>query len=200
MKKNKNTIKRNIIAVSATIFLLTITSCGNHKNEDAKDVAEDQNKEKFEKRDSQKDAQFLVDVAEINLKEIELGKLAETKSDNPDVKNLGKMMVTEHTKALEDLKKLAGQKSITIPETISDDGDKECDKLSKEKTADFNKDYCDKMVNGHKDAIKKFEDAANDRNDEDIRAFAATMLPVLRMHLDHAIACQKKCDEKMAVK
>src|ERR1044071_2120459 len=50
----------------------------NTKTEDPKDVAEEHNDAKFRK-ESEKEAQLMVDAADINLAEIELGKLAESK-------------------------------------------------------------------------------------------------------------------------
>ena len=63
------------------------------------------------------------------------------------------------------------------------------------KASDFDKEYCDMMVKGHKDAIDKFEKAINDASDPDIKAWASSMLPALRIHLDHSLTCQKKCEK-----
>ena len=45
-------------------------------------------------------SKILVNAAEINLEEIQLGQLAQKYSLNADVKSLGKMMETEHAKKL----------------------------------------------------------------------------------------------------
>ncbi len=58
---------------------------------------------------------------------------------------------------------------------------------------DFDKAYCDMMVDGHKKAVDRFESAAADSKDSDIRSWANSMLPILRSHLDHAMVCQAKC-------
>jgi putative membrane protein len=112
-----------------------------------------------------------------------------------DVKELGKMMVTEHGKALIDLKALADKKQITIPASITEDGQEAYKKLADKKGKDFDKEYCDMMVQGHKEAIEKFEKASTDAVDADIRSWAASMVPSLRTHLDHAITCQQKCEK-----
>src|SRR5688572_32420960 len=46
------------------------------------------------------------------------------------------------------------------------------------------KEYCDMMVKGHKEAINAFENAASNAYDADIKAWASSMLPSLRTHLD----------------
>ena len=181
-------------SASLILVLTTLPSCNNSKPEDTKEVAEEHNDAKFDNA-KEDDAKFLVSAAEINLEEINLGQLAQNNSMNADVKSLGKMMETEHTKALSDLQALAAKKQITIPTALTDDGMSASKKLMEMKASKFDKEYCDMMVNGHKDAISKFEKASTDATDADIRNWASSMLPALRTHLDHSLTCQKKCDK-----
>lgn len=174
---------------------------GDNRNEkDPKEVAENQNDEMLETRKAEKDAQFLVEAAEINLEEIQLGQLAQTKSTDAEVKKIGQMMVTDHTKALNEVKALAAKKGIQIPTTLTEDGQEAYKRLSDKKERYFNEDYCDVMVRGHKKAINKFEEAAKDATDSEIRTWASSMLPGLRTHLEHADICQSKDkdDKKVA--
>ncbi len=180
--------------VSAT--LLGVSACENSKKaEDTKEVAEEHNEAKFDDTKREKDAQFLVNAAEINLEEIALGQLAQNSSMMTDVKELGKMMESAHSKSLNDLKALAKKKIITIPTSATDDAKDAYEKLSSKSGSDFDIKYCDMMVKGHKDAISVFEKASTDSNDAEIKDWAASMLPELRKHLDHAITCQKKCEK-----
>ena len=59
----------------------------------------------------------------------------------------------------------------------------------------FDKEFCDRMVNGHKDVITLFEKASTDATDSDIKAWASESLPILRTHLDAAMTCKMKCDK-----
>jgi len=185
-----------VIFVSSIIF--GGASCEHKPSEEkaseevTKDVAVNQNDGKFNKSDDQKNAAFLVKAAEINLEEISLGKLALKKSTNKDVKDLGKMMETAHAKALADLQTLALKKGISIPTELPQDAKNVYDKLDGKSEKDFDKDYADKMVSGHKDAIDLFEKESTESTDEDIRTWATNMLPELRKHLDHSIALQEK--------
>ncbi len=182
-------------AAAMILFAVTFSSCNNPRNEDPKSVAEEHNEAKFDNA-NEDDAKFLVNAAEINLEEIQLGQLAQTQGTTAHVKELGKMMETEHTQALGDLKALAAKKQITIPTSLTDDGMSAKKKLMDTKASDFDKDYSNMMVDGHKDAISKFEKAANDSHDSEIRSWATSMLPALRTHLDHAITCQKECERR----
>ena len=113
-----------------------------------------------------------------------------------DVKELGKMMVTEHSKASSDLLSLAESKQISIPTTLTDAGLSAQKDLKEVDSKDFNKKYVDKMVSGHKDAISKYEDASTDAKDADIRNLASTTLPILRQHLDKFIVLQDKYEKR----
>ena len=184
-------LRLTFASASLILVLTTLPSCNNSKPEDTKEVAEEHNDAKFDNA-KEDDAKFLVSAAELNLEEIQLGQWAQNNSMNVDIKNLGKMMETEHTKALSDLQALAAKKQITIPTALTDDGMSASKKLMDRKASQFDKEYCDMMVNGHKDAISKFEKASTDAADADIKSWASASLPALRTHLDHSMTCQEK--------
>lgn len=180
-------------AFVASIFFLA--SCGNtEKQEDTKDVAEEHNDAKFQSNNGEMDAQFLVNAAEINMKEILLGQLAQQIGTAPHVKELGKMMEDAHKKSLDEVTALAKSKMITIPATPTDNVQVAYKSLNEKSGSDFDKAYADMMVSEHKDAISVFEIASAEGNDTAIRNWATAMLPGLRKHLDAAMDCKKKCD------
>jgi putative membrane protein len=174
--------------------LLGMLSCSNEtKTEDTKDIAETINEVKYENSNKEKvdEAQFLVDAAEINLEEIQLGKLAQKNSKIPGIISFGKMMEDAHTKSLNQLTALAKKKSISIPIAPTEESKKEYSKLSTKTGNEFDTEFSDKMVRGHKDAIKLFEKASEGSEDADIRKWAIETLPELRKHLEHAEAIEK---------
>lgn len=194
MKKiiQSNSFKTAFLAIA----LIGVTSCSNNqKPEDTKDVAEEHNEAKFDNTSKESDSQFLVDAAEINLEEIQLGQLAQQSSNMSVVKELGMMMEREHTKSLNDITALAGKKMITIPTSLTDDAKKAYEKLNKKSGKEFDEEYCEMMVKGHKDAVALFEKASTESTDSEIREWALSSLPTLRTHLDHSISCQKECEK-----
>jgi putative membrane protein len=194
--KNSRKLKSALFIIALiSITSFGMTSCDNKaKTEDTKEVAEDKNDAKMDGMKNEADAQFLVNVAEINQEEISLGKLAQEKGSMADVKDLGKMMVEAHTKAMTNLSELAMQKSISLPEAKTDDVNDAYKEMNEKSGKKFDEKYCEKMVDGHKDAISKFEKASNDAVDPDIKAMAANMLPELHKHLEMAEMCKKKCE------
>jgi putative membrane protein len=182
----------------ATFIISSIigtSSCTNNKTEDAKEVAEDKNEQKFNNNNNEKDDQFLVEAAEINREEISLGQLAQQKGTSSHVKELGKMLEDAHTKSMNDLTAMAKTKNISLPTAQTDNVKDAYNKLNGKSGNDFGKEYSSMMVNGHKKAIELFEKAAMDCTDLDIKAWARETLPSLRTHLDQAIICQKECEK-----
>jgi len=195
--------KLNILGktlLSATLFSLCIgvTSCKQEpKTEDPKEAAEDVNETKFEENDAKEDdSQYLVDAAETDLKEIEIGKLAQQKGVDADVKSYGKMLVDDHTKSLNEVKALAEKKQITLPAAVTEDGQDDYNKLNEKTGLDFDKKFAEMMVDGHEKNIDKSQKASEKANDEEIRMWAAAKLATLTKHRDHAKTLKTKVDSK----
>ncbi|KAF2335249.1 DUF4142 domain-containing protein [Flavobacterium nitrogenifigens] len=184
--------------LGAGLIIIFLQSCKNEtKQEDPKEVAEDANEAKFDSIDSKEDdSEFLVDQAEINLAEIEIGKLAQTKSTNPEVKKFGKMLVDEHTKSASEVSALAKAKNFTLPTSLTEEGQEEYNKLNEKSGADFDKKFADMMIEGHEKAIKKLNKAAKDANDQEVRTWASTNIAGLTAHLEHAKLLKQNLDKK----
>jgi putative membrane protein len=133
---------------------------------------------------SKDDAKFAVSAADGGIAEVELGTLAQQKAANAKVRDFGGMMVSDHSKANDEMKALAKSKGITLPTAIDSDEQKVKDDLSSKTGVDFDKAYVKNMIEDHKNDIKEFEDATKNLKDPDLKAFAVKTLPTLKMHLD----------------
>lgn len=131
------------------------------------------------------DADFTVAAANGGMTEVAVAKLAQTKTTNAKVKEFADMMVADHGKANDELMALAKSKNITLPNTISNDKQKEMEELNKKNGAGFDKAYVDAMVDGHKKTISLFEDESKNAKDPDLKAFVDKTLPTIKMHLQH---------------
>ena len=142
---------------------------------------------------SQEDADWAAKVANANMTEIELSKVAQTKAVNDRLKNFANMMVNDHTTAGDKLKQLAASKNITLPANLDGDSQKMLDNLNKKSGKDFDKAYTNDMLDGHKDAVDAFQKGSNNLQDADLKNFAAQTLPTIQMHQDSikAIAGKK---------
>ena len=131
-------------------------------------------------------SEFMTKAASGGMMEVELGNLAQQKAQSPDVKDFGKMMVTDHTKANDQLKQLAAQKNITLPDSMSDAHMDHVKELREKTGADFDDAYMDLMVSDHEEDVELFQDAAENLEDAEIKNFAATTVATLQKHLDRA--------------
>jgi putative membrane protein len=191
--KQLNYLKQTWIHVAFVAAILFMASCSDTtKAEDTKDVAEEQNDDAFDNNKQEKDAQFLVNAAEMDMEAIKLGQLAAQNGRSARAKDLGKMMEDAHTKSLQELTDLAKAKSITIPSSLTDNGQDAFSSLKEKTGNDFDQAYADMMVDKHDDAIDTYEIASNSSQDTDIKNWAAASLPGLRKHLDHSMDCQKQ--------
>jgi len=130
------------------------------------------------------DAKFATDAANGGMAEVALGKLALEKSTNASVKEFATMMVNDHGRANEELMGIATMKNITLPADVDTEHKKKADELSKKTGKDFDKDYVDAMVDGHKKTLKLMQDEAKDGKDAELKAFAAKTAPIVQAHLD----------------
>jgi putative membrane protein len=130
---------------------------------------------------------FINNGLEGGLAEIKASGLVITKSSNQRVISFAKMMLVDHTKADEGLKKLAGDKQVAVKDTIYAPHLKIITDLSRKSGREFDKAYLQMMVTDHLQAVNLFTKATQN-NDIAIKNFATTTLPTLQMHLDSANA------------
>src|SRR5690606_11471632 len=96
------------------------------------------------------------------------------------------MMVTDHTKANEELKALAAKKNITLPTALSDKSRKTYEDLSKQTGNDFDEAYASQMVEDHEKTVSDFKKQADNGNDPELKSWAAGKVPALEHHLERA--------------
>lgn len=135
---------------------------------------------------------FAMAAATGGMMEVQLGNIAMKNSATQSVKDFGKMMVDDHTKVNDQLKDLASKKMIDLPTTVTNDQQKEIDKLSKKTGADFDKAYVNMMVEDHKKDIAEFKKNGDKLNDADFKTLIMNTLPTLQKHLDAIEAIKAK--------
>ena len=103
------------------------------------------------------DKDFVHDVAIANMAEIDMARLAQQHGASADVKKFAQMMVTDHTKAGDELKQFAALHRIEVPAQVDDDHRDKAEALGKKSGMDFDRDYADAMVDGHQAFVDKLE-------------------------------------------
>ncbi len=143
------------------------------------------------------DLAFMNAAAPGGMAEVELGKMAASKAQNPEVKAFGQKMVEDHTKANDELKQIAAQKKVMLPPDVMPAHKQLMEKLSKLSGADFDKEYVAAMVADHEKDVAAFENVSKTAADADVKAFATKTLPTLKMHLEMIKAMAGKMGVKM---
>ena len=132
------------------------------------------------------DAEFVTAAASGGMLEVGLGKVAAQYGAAAEVKEFGHHMVTDHTKAINELKSLADNKKWILPTQMNAEHQATFDRISKLSGKDLDREYMKQMVTDHEKTISMFEQANQKATDTDLKAFASKALPTLRMHLDMA--------------
>lgn len=168
-------------------------SCGPKQNRDSHEAAEEANEDKFQTRDTEKDAQFVAEAVAANYAEIQLAQLAVQKSNDTEIKSVAKFLETEHNKVLAELKDVAGKRVISVPSSEDDAARRKIEDLTREDDVkDFNKEWCKTMVEKHEKSIENFETRMNETEDAELKAWLSSTLPHLRDHLDRIKACHER--------
>jgi putative membrane protein len=129
------------------------------------------------------DEQFAKEAAAGGMAEVKLGQLAEEKGTSESVKNFGKRMVEDHSKANDQLKATASQANINLPTDLKPKDQKTYDHLSSLSGAAFDKAYAEDMVRDHMHDVHAFRQEANNGTNGQIKSFASQTLPTLQEHL-----------------
>ncbi|MGE5103253.1 MAG: DUF4142 domain-containing protein [Betaproteobacteria bacterium] len=142
------------------------------------------------------DRQFAMKAAEAGMAEVELGKLAQQKAQNDQVKQFGERMVRDHSQANDRLKQVVASKNVTLPAHLDKSGQKDLDQLTKLSGPKFDQQYIKKQVSGHEKVIQEFRKEAKSGRDQDLRTFASRTLPTLEQHLTLAKSAQKAAEDE----
>jgi predicted outer membrane protein len=136
---------------------------------------------------SKGDQQILAGMAQANIAEIEAGKMAQSKSQNDQVKSFAQQMIDDHTKALSDVQSLAQSKGVTLPTEPDAKHKALAAKLDKMSGDTFDKTYMSQAgLADHKKVHAMLTKDAKRAKDPDVQALAAKMAPVVEQHLKAA--------------
>jgi putative membrane protein len=138
-----------------------------------------------EMRDTQKQAvgpqTFVKKAALAGMTEVELGKIALNKSQNPDVRSFAQRMVQDHTKANTELTSIAQAKNIEVPKSLDAEHKSMVEMMRTKSGAEFDAAYSEHMRADHSKAIELFEGASKSM-DAELASFAGKTLPTLKEH------------------
>jgi putative membrane protein len=113
--------------------------------------------------------------------EVEAGKLALSKAQDPQIRDFAQRMVADHGKANAELASIAKSKGIAAPKKLDAEHQAMVDTFKGKSGADFDAAYAHHMNMDHSKAIALFEGASMS-SDADLAQFAQKALPTLKEH------------------
>jgi len=131
---------------------------------------------------SQSESEVIDKLHAANKLEIEAGKLAKKNAGSAQVKQFGAKLVSDHTKADQELSTLAKRNGVKLSEVDAT----RVDALKDLKGEEFDHTFLKMMVTDHQQAIEAVEKAQGDAENKDIKALLNKTLPTLRSHEQHA--------------
>ena len=132
------------------------------------------------------DLQFLREAAGAGKAEVTLGNLAVERAKSPEVRQFAQRMVEDHSRANDQLMDLAKSKKAKVSATVPSEAKSVYERLGQLSGDDFDRAYIKDMVNDHENAFSKFQDAAQNAKNPDVKQFAANLVPTLQDHLKQA--------------
>ena len=183
---SKNTYSGALLALGACLVLALVVSAGASATQNSNTNGNDNTGGHHAGHTSgamTADHKFAMEAAMGGMAEVELGRLAAQKGASDEVRQFGQRMVDDHSKANEELMRVASSKGWTPPTALDAKHQAETQRLSALSGEKFDKEYVKMMVKDHKKDVSEFEKQAARGADPDIKAFAASTLPTLREHL-----------------
>jgi putative membrane protein len=138
-------------------------------------------------------AQIVAFMDAANNGEIEEGKLAARKATNPAVKAFARQIVADHEAMLRDARALAVKQGIApdstkddVHDLLNDTRDELKDLTDKPAGKDWDEEYIDKQIDGHKDVLSKLQDLEKTTTDPQLKEALNKAVGKVQSHLTKA--------------
>jgi putative membrane protein len=141
---------------------------------------------------SNADRQFMITAAKSNMTEVREGQMAQSQGSSASVKDFGKALVQDHTRAEHQLADLSAKTGVPIPTGINTVNHPTIQQLTGLKGASFDRRFANDEIATHRRAIALFKHEAEYGRDPAVKAYASQTIPVLEKHLRMAEQCAKR--------
>ncbi|PYR45288.1 MAG: hypothetical protein DMF89_25315 [Acidobacteria bacterium] len=115
--------------------------------------------------------------------EIELGKVAEKQATNDHVKGFAQQMVSEHEKALDEVRSLAAKQNIPLPVMLDPKDRALKDHLEVLAGPELDRAYIAATLKEHRHDVALCRTETRVAKNEDVKQYASHILPTLEEHL-----------------
>lgn len=132
------------------------------------------------------DKAFVAKALQGGLTEVQLGQLTLQKSQNQQVKEFAQKMVDDHTRLGEQMKPVAQQLGVKVPDEPSKKDRQLIEKMQSLSGSAYDQAYLKDMVKDHKQDLSEFQAEASNGQDPNVKDAAAQGSKVIAQHLQMA--------------
>lgn len=129
------------------------------------------------------DQAFVREMMQSDAVEVQLGQLAQEKSQSDDVKQFAEKMVENRKRLDEQLAALAKQMDVSQPNGPDKKTKKEIEKMQALSGPQFDEEYIRTIQKAHEKDVKSFKQAAESSQNPNVQKTAQTDAPVIEQHL-----------------
>jgi putative membrane protein len=137
---------------------------------------------------------FVTNAAIADMYEIEAGRIASEKAKSADLKAMGKMLVTDHTKMSADMKAALGSAgaNVTLPTQMDERRQGMIDNLKQAPADGFDQVFIGQQVAAHEESLTLHQTYAENGDNAALKALAAKHRPMIEQHLNKVRAMEGK--------
>ena len=139
-----------------------------------------------------KEAEFVMMAGSGNAGEIRFSELALKNAQSQDVKDFAQMMITDHSKANDELSQVAKNHNIDFPPAPPAAAVEMSKTLLDVKGAEFDKKYMGEIVTAHTNALAALKKAKGEVKDHLLKEYVDGTEPVVAAHLKKAKEIEAK--------
>lgn len=171
--------------IAFVVLILASTACSSKLDYNE---ANEKNEKTIESVELKADARFLVDAKSYSLLLLHLSELAAEKGYATNVQAFANKINKDHQRLNEQLKDVAGDQKIKLPREMSESNNRILEDLNRSNRKDFDRKFIRSVERIYEDNIDLYKNIATAGANDNIRAFAAKTLGLLRSN-------QQKADE-----
>lgn len=129
---------------------------------------------------------YVAQAANSDMYEIQAGELAAKNGQSQQVKDFGRMMVTDHTKSSQDMKAMVTRANLGTqpPARLDAEHQAMIDRLKAAKGEAFDREYMTQQMAAHRKALALHQGYAQSGDNTELKGFATQVIPVIQKHHD----------------
>ncbi|MET8337513.1 DUF4142 domain-containing protein [Streptosporangium canum] len=133
---------------------------------------------------NEQDKKFLVQLHRVDLTEIQAGNLAQQRSTDRSITDLGKTLVDDHTKLDESVRQVAQKAGVPLPDNPNANQREQLAELSKLTGQVFDNVWLAAMITGHRQTLDRLDQELSEGSSPEVKKLAEDARPVVREHLN----------------